>query len=204
MLLNRLAYRKIVALDYLVIAWFLLCLLIGLWSAKRINSLGALGDGLISTGQSISGVADWIGGLGDTPLIGAGFDLIADRIGGLGESTVEQGEQSKDEVWRVARLVGILFTLLPTAPVLAFWIPVRVSAERERRSLKAALQAGDPAVWEYLARQAADDLPFRQLQAISPDPWEDIRQGRYEALARVELDRLDLSPVAGDPPARDG
>jgi hypothetical protein len=55
-------------------------------------------------------------------------------------------------------------------------------------------------VWEYLARQAADDLPFRKLRTISDDPWEDIRQGRYEALARVELDRLDLSPV-GDPPA---
>lgn len=204
MLLNRLAYRRIVALDYLVIAWFLLCLLLGIWSATRINSLGALGDGLISTGRSISGVAEWIGGLGDTPLIGGGFDLVADQVGSLGESTAQQGQQSKDEVWRVARLVGILFTLLPTLPVFAFWIPVRVSAERERRSLKAALQAGDPAVWEYLARQAADDLPFQQLQAISPDPWEDIRQGRYEALARVELDRLDLSPVAGEPPRRDG
>jgi hypothetical protein len=200
-LLSRLAYRKIVALDYLVIAWFLLCLLLGIWSAKRINSLGALGDGLVSTGQSISGVAEWIGGLGDTPLIGAGFDVIADRIGELGDSTAEQGQQSKEEVWRMARLVGILFTLLPTAPVMAFWIPVRISAERERRSLKMALQEGDPAVWEYLARQAADDLPFRKLRTISDDPWEDIRQGRYEALARVELDRLDLSPVAGDPPA---
>lgn len=204
MLLSRIAYRKIVALDYLVIAWCLLCLLLGIWSAKRINSLGALGDGLISTGKSISGVASWIGGLGDTPLIGAGFDVVAGSIGGLGESTAEQGQRSKDEVWRVARLVAILFTVLPTAPVLAVWIPVRVSAERERRSLKAALKAGDPAVWEYLARQAADDLPFRRLRAISPDPWEDIRQGRYEALARVELDRLDLSPVAGEPPTRDG
>lgn len=204
MLLNRLPYRRIVAIDYLVIAWFLLCLLLGIWSAKRINGLGALGDGLISTGNSITSLADWIGGLGDTPLVGAGFDLVAGQIGDLGESTAAQGQDSKDEVWRVARLVGILFTLLPTVPVLAFWIPVRVSAERERRSLRTALRNGDPAVWEYLARQAADDLPFRKLQAISADPWEDIRQGRYEALARVELDRLDLSPVAGEPPTRDG
>jgi len=201
-LLSRIAYRRIVAIDYLVIAWFLFCLLLGIWSATRINRLGSLGDGLISTGNSIASLAEWIGGLGETPLVGAGFGLVADSVADLGESTARSGRESKDEVWRVARLVGILFTLLPTIPVLAFWIPVRVSAERERRSLRDALRAGDPAVWEYLARQAADDLPFRKLQAISADPWEDIRQGRYEALARVELDRLDLSPVAGDPPTR--
>jgi hypothetical protein len=203
-LLNRIAYRRIVALDYLVIAWCLLCLLLGIWSAKRINQLGALGDGLVTTGNSISGLADWIGGLGDTPFVGAGFDIVAGSIGDLGESTAEKGQESKDAVWRVALVVGILFVILPTAPVLAFWVPARVSAERERRSLRDALRAGDPAVWEYLARQAADDLPFGRLQAISADPWEEIRQGRYEALARVELDRLDLTPVAGEPPVRGG
>lgn len=200
MLLNRMAYRRIVALDYLVIAWCLLCLLLGIWSAKRINQLGALGDGLVSTGDSISGLADWIGGLGDTPFVGAGFDIVAGSIGELGESTAEKGQESKDAVWRVALVVGILFVVLPTVPVLAVWVPVRISAERERRSLREALQAGDPAVWEYLARQAADDLPFRKLQAISADPWADIREGRYETLARIELDRLDLTPVAGAPP----
>ncbi|HEY6566258.1 MAG TPA: hypothetical protein VI341_01960, partial [Actinomycetota bacterium] len=62
-------HQRIVALDFLVIAWFVLCLMLGVGAAKRINHLGALGDGLVSAGDSVSGVGDWIGGLEDTPLI---------------------------------------------------------------------------------------------------------------------------------------
>ncbi len=57
-------------------------------------------------------------------------------------------------------------------------------------------------MWEYLALQAVDDMSFRDLRKISADPWEDIRNARYEELARVEIDRLGLTPAAGEQPAR--
>lgn len=57
-------------------------------------------------------------------------------------------------------------------------------------------------MWEYLALQAVDDMSFKDLRKISADPWEDIRQGRYEALARVEIDRLGLTLAAGGSPSR--
>jgi len=200
--LSRMTHQRIVALDFLVIAWVLLCLMLGMAATKRINHLGTLGDGLVSAGDSVSGVGDWISGLEDTPLIGGTFGAVADKIDSLGSSTAQQGRNGKAAVWKAALGIGILITLLPTLPILVFWIPARVAVERERSSLRASLKADEPGVWEYLALQAVDDMSFRDLRKISADPWEDIRQGRYEALARVEIDRLGLTLAAGEQPDR--
>jgi hypothetical protein len=200
--LSRMAHRRIVVIDVFVVAWVVLCLLLGVAATKRINRLGRLGDGLVSAGESVSGVGDWIGGLQDTPFIGGSIGAIADRVDALGTSTVEQGRNGKDAVWRAALWIGVLITLLPTLPVLAVWVPARVAVERERSSLRAALRANEAGVWEYLAMQAVDALSFRDLRKISADPWDDIRQGRYAALARVEIDRLSLAVPEGEPPSR--
>ena len=64
------------------------------------------------------------------------------------------------------------------------------------------MKENEPGVWEFLALQAADDMSFQELRKISADPWEDIRQARYEALARVEIDRLGLTLAAGEIPSR--
>jgi hypothetical protein len=201
-LLSRVTHRRIVAIDLLVIAWVLFCLMLGIAATKRINRLGALGDGLVSAGNSVSGVGGWIGGLSQTPVIGGSFGTVADKINALGSATAQQGRDGKDAIWKAALGVGILIILVPTLPVLFVWVPVRVGVERERASLRAALKAKEPGVWEYLALQAVEDMSFRDLRKISADPWEDIRRGRYAVFARLEIDRLGLTPVAGEPPSR--
>jgi hypothetical protein len=201
-MLSRMTHQRIVAIDFLVIAWVLLCLMLGMAATKRINHLGTLGDGLVSAGDSVSGVSEAISGLEGTPLIGGTLGAIANRIDDLGAATAQQGRDGKDAVWKAALAIGILIALLPTLPILAIWIPVRVGVERERSSLRAALKANEPGVWEYLALQAVDDMSFRDLRRVSADPWEDIRRGNYETLARVEIDRLGLTLAAGQAPAR--
>ena len=201
-MLSRMTHQRIVALDFLVIAWVLFCLMLGMAVTKRINHLGALGDGLVSAGDSVSGVGDWISGLQDIPLIGGSIGTVADKVDALGASTAQQGRNGKEAVWKAALGIGLLLTLLPTLPILAVWIPVRVGIERERASLRVSLKENEPGVWEFLALQAADDMSFQELRKISADPWEDIRQGRYEALARVEIDRLGLALAAGEAPSR--
>ena len=57
----------------------------------------------------------------------------------------------------------------------------------------AADQAGDDPVFaELLARRAAVQLPMRRLVAVSPEPWRDLAEGRFEPLARAELERLGV------------
>ncbi len=200
-MLSRMTHRHIVAIDLVLIVWVLFCLTLGIAATKRINHLGTLGDGLVSAGNSVSGVGGWIDGLSSTPIIGGTVGAVADKIDALGVSTAQKGRDGKAAVWRTALWCGILVTLLPTLPILAVWIPARLSLERERASLNAALRADERGVWEYLALQAADDMSFRDLRRISVDPWEDIRQGRFEQLAQVEIDRLGLTVAAGEPPA---
>lgn len=199
---SRMSHHRIVGIDFLVIAWVLLCLMLGVGATKRINHIGALGDGLVSAGDSVSGVGGAIAGLEDTPLVGGAFGAVADKIDALGGATAQQGRNGKEAIWKAALGIGILITLLPTLPLLAIWIPIRVSIERERASLRASLKANEPGVWEFLALQAVDDMSFKDLRKISADPWEDIRQGRYEALAQVEIDRLGLTLAAGEQPTR--
>jgi hypothetical protein len=186
------SHQRIVGVDFLVLAWVVLCVWLGIAVGSRINDLQALGDGLIQAGDSVSGVGDWIANLEDIPLIGGGFGAIADRVDQLGQGAAAQGEAGKEAVFRAALGTGLLLSLLPTLPILAVWVPLRIRLERDRASLKAALRANEPGVWEFLALQAADDMSFRQLRAISDDPWEDLRQGRFRELAQAEIDRLAL------------
>ena len=97
-MLSRMTHQRIVALDFLVIAWVLFCLMLGMAVTKRINHLGALGDGLVSAGDSVSGVGDWIAGLQDIPLIGGSIGAVADKVDDLGAATAQQGVNGKEAV----------------------------------------------------------------------------------------------------------
>ena len=47
----------------------------------------------------------------------------------------------------------------------------------------------------YLANRAVATRGFRELQRASADPVGDLASGRYEALAKLELDHLALRPT---------
>ena len=202
-MLSRVSHRHIVMFDVAVVAWILFCLMLGIGATKRVNRLGKLGDGLISAGNSVSGVGGWIGGLSQTPVVGGTFGSVADKINALGSATVQQGRDGKEAIWKAALGIGLLITLVPTLPVLAVWVPLRIGVERERSSLRAALKAKEPGVWEYLALQAIEDMSFRDIRKISVDPWEDVRKGRFAVFARLEIDRMGLASAAGEPPSRE-
>jgi len=79
-------------------------------------------------------------------------------------------------------------------PVVGLYVPLRVSWDRDvRAALKALRESGDdPTFREFLARRAAERLPFHQLVDVSSDPWRDLERGHYDALSRAELRRLGI------------
>jgi hypothetical protein len=80
-------------------------------------------------------------------------------------------------------------------PLLALYAPLRTARIREVRAVRRALgeSRGDPVFEQFLARRAAERLPYCRLRLISPDPWHDLATGHYERLAAAELRRLDLA-----------
>jgi hypothetical protein len=192
---SRFPQRSILAIDALVILWTIGWVVLGVTVGLFVERLGAVGEGLEDAGEAIVRSGESVDDLSDVPLIGGGFDALADEIRGLGRGTAERGRSIEDDFDGLAVLVGGAIALGPTIPVLVLWVPPRVSRERERRALTRSLRAGDGLAMAYLANRAVATRGFRELQRASTDPVGDLIAGRYEELARLELEHLALRPT---------
>jgi hypothetical protein len=188
----RIPQRSVVAIDVLVVLWTLLWIVIGIAVGSFVERLGAVGDGLEDAGRAIGRAGEAVGELADVPLVGEGFSTVAAEIQGVGRDTVARGRSVEEDVDRLALLVGISVALGPTVPILAIWVPPRVTRERERQALRASLRRADGTALAYLANRAVATRGFRELMAVSDDPIADLAAGRHEALASLELKHLSL------------
>ncbi len=190
---SRLPQRSVVAIDLLVLVWTVVWLVLGITVGTFVERLGAVGDGLEGAGQAIHRAGDAVGRLSDVPLVGEGFEAVANEIRTIGNETVENGRSVEQDVDALALLIGVGLAAGPTLPVLAAWIPPRVSRERERSALRRSLKSGDGVALAYLANRAVAGRLFRELRTASDDPVADLAAGRYEALAALELEHLALA-----------
>jgi hypothetical protein len=60
----------------------------------------------------------------------------------------------------------------------------------------------DPVLLRFLANRALLNLSFEEVTAVSQDPFQDVEEGRVEALANRELRRLGLRPATVSPSPR--
>ena len=192
LVIARLSHRRVRTVDTLVVVWVLLCILLGFFIARRVNELGSLGDGLVSVGTAISDTAEGLADVADIPLVGGGLEAVVSQIDSIGQSAVAKGEEGKSAVLRLAVAIGLLFTLVPTLPVLVVWVPLRVLWERDRREVREAWERGSEGVQAYLAHRVVATYPYRKLHEVSDDPWSDLQSERFEDLAGLELNRLGL------------
>ena len=189
---SRLPQRSIVAIDLLVVLWTIAWLILGIAVGTFVERLGAVGEGMEDTGRAIGRAGDAVDQLSDVPLVGEGFDAIAQEIHEIGRETAQNGRSVEDDVDSLAILIGAGLALGPTLPILAVWVPPRVSRERERRALRKSLESDDRVALAYLANRAVATRLFRELRKASDDPVADLAAGRYEALAALEMDHLAL------------
>ena len=189
---SRLRQRSVVAIDLLVVLWTAAWLVLGIAVGTFVERLGAVGEGLEDAGRAIGRAGDAVDELSDVPLMGAGFAKIAGEVHGIGRATIENGRSFEEDIDSLAILVGAGLALGPTLPVLALWVPPRLSRERERHALRKSLKARDGTALAYLANRAVATRLFRELRKASDDPVADLAAGRYEALAALELDHLAL------------
>ncbi len=191
---SRLPQRSVVAIDLLVVLWTVAWLLLGIAVGTFVGRLDAVGDGLEDAGRAIGRAGEAVNELSDVPVVGGGFAEIAQRIDEIGRNTAENGRSVKEDVHSLALLIGAGLALGPTLPVLALWVPPRLSRERERHALRKSLRTGDDSALAYLANRAVATRLYRELRTASEDPVADLTAGRYEALAALELDHLGLRP----------
>jgi hypothetical protein len=189
-----LSARSVRWLDVGVAAWIVVWIVLGVLIWSDIGAQAQLSTDVIKVGTAVKDTGKALGVVGGLPLVGGQIGDFADRIETMGAEVEASGQDSRSGIARTAVVAGLGVGILPAALVLLVYLPARLRWRRYVGAIAAALPgaAHDPAFEQYLARRAADALPWDHLRAITPDPWSDIRRGECRALADAELERLGL------------
>jgi hypothetical protein len=179
-----------VAVAVWVVAWIVLALLVG----REVRDLRELSDTVVVAGIAVEETGDLVESLGSVPFVGGRVGEVADRVRTAGRSAQASGRDSRDSTENLSILLALSIGLIPTLPLLGLYAPLRVTWTREARAVRRALASGsaDPVLKEFLARRAVLNLPYQKLRAVSPDPFRDLEEGRFDELAARELERLGL------------
>jgi hypothetical protein len=186
--------RSVRWIDAGVAVWVVVWIVLGVLLWHDIGAQAQLSDDVIKIGAAVESTGEALGVVGGLPLVGERIGEFADRIQTMGAEVEASGQDSRSGIERTAVIAGLGLGVLPAALVLLLYLPARLRWKRYTGAIAAALPGAvnDPAFDEYLARRAADALPWGQLRAITPDPWGDIGRGECRALADAELERLGL------------
>ena len=173
-----------------VVVWVALGVLI--WHDIRAQT--QLSADVIKIGTAVTDTGQALGVVGGLPLVGGSIGEFAAKIEKMGAEVAASSEDSRAGIERTAVIAGLGVGILPAALALFLYLPVRIRWRRYVGAVADALPgaAGGPAFEQYLARRAADTLPWNRLRALSDDPWRAIASGDYRALADAELARLGL------------
>lgn len=183
--------------DALALAWLVATGFVAVTAYDLILALQAPARALVSAGESVRDAFD------DAARIADQRDPAGALAGGSGAggSLVESGREQAETVATVALGTGIGIALLGLAPVLLFWVPLRLRYARAAGSA-VAVRDGHP---DLLALRALAGRPVRQLLAVSPDPagaWRAADDDALRGLAALELRALGLRSPAVPSPGR--
>lgn len=191
--------RALLVLDAALIVWTIVWIVIAVAISREVQDLAELSDTVTTVGAAAEASGAALGLLGDLPVVGdavgSTLDEPAAEIQEAGRSAQESGARSRESVDALSVLLGLAVALIPSTPLLGLYLPARVGRAREAQAIDAArrLAGDDPAFREFLARRAAQNISFRRLAKIAPEPWRELEAGRFDRLARAELERLGLT-----------
>jgi hypothetical protein len=181
--------------DVAAAVYTLAFLSLGAVAGWQIWSLAELHRSLLEGADALSLTARAVGLVGELPVVGNGADQLAGSITDTAAQLRTNALAVRTQVHALAVVVGVAIALLPTVPLLALYLPLRVARARELAGLRRKLAGpADPLLVEHLAHAALRRVPYAQLRRVSRHPWRDVEQGRHEHLAAAELRRLGLRP----------
>ena len=171
------------AIDAAIAGWLVAWILVGIQVGREVERLGELNDTVVLAGEAIEQTGDLMEEIGRVPLLGEPVGDLADDIRRTGRSAQRNAAASRDSVEDLSLLLGLSIALIPTIPLAAVWIPLRLRWRRERRAVRRALASGSGEVERLLADRARGTLPLDEALRLRDHP---------RALADAELGRLGL------------
>lgn len=184
-------------LDLALLVWVAVWIALGLAVAREVHGLSDLSETVVRTGIAVTESSSALEAVGDIPVVGDRVEEATTRVREAGESAQASGRSSQESVENLSLLLGLAIAVIPSLPIVGFYLPIRWSLAREARAVRQALAHGEEdRMLEMLAGRAVHTLPYRLLQRVSRDPIGDLRAGRYGPLATAELTRLGLRDEA--------
>jgi hypothetical protein len=186
----RLIHLLDVAMVVWIAGWIVLALLVG----REVRQLRQLSDTVVVAGVAVEDTGDLLSSLQGVPFVGSQVGDVAERVKAAGQSARVSGRASRDSTENLSVLLALAIGLIPTLPLLGLYAPLRLTWTREARAVRRSLAAApnDRVLKEYLARRAVVNLSYDELLSVSKDPFDDLEEGRFDALAERELERLGL------------
>jgi len=163
---------------------------IAAYTAYEVAALRTLSHTVVKAGAATESTGHALAAVGHIPFVGGRISQLAEQAIAAGASARTSGASTATTIDQLAVLLGIAIALIPTVPLLALYLPLRLSWRRDRNAVRNAVARwdGEPELEAYLAQRAVTHLPYETLRDGS---WSDSE------LAAAELRRLGL-----DRPAR--
>ena len=180
--------------DRLAVFWVTLWLVVGAGVAVTVWRIADIGDTITSSGDALQTAGKAISDFAGVPVIGEDAGKLGSEVTSTSADVSSSGQDVKGQLRRLAVLLGVVISLMPTLPVLGLYLPGRLGRRREIGEIDAALRRDDDTaqVDRLLAERALEHLTFADLAAVSRDPRADIARGESRHLADAELRRLGL------------
>jgi hypothetical protein len=185
------------ALDVVLGVWVVVWIGLGVAIGLELSDLTSLSHTAIVSGQAVESIGRSLGVLGNVPLVGGALAGVADQVQAAGASAIHGGMSSQSSIQTLSVLLAIAVALLPSVPVLGFYLPVRLDLRREANALReaVALHGADPAFQAFLAQRAINSLGYHRLRRVAAVPWAEPSAGSTAELAAAELRRLGIDPA---------
>lgn len=193
-------WRELVA-DVATWTWVSLWVVVAYRLYTTLAQFAGVGRAIGEGGANIQAAGDQVGqSLGGLPLVGEQVrDLSRSAFGAAGEPFVYVGGQLEQLLLLIAALLGILVLAVTLIPWLSRYLPWRARRLFELRTAHRAIRQASRDVPEttirrLLASRALHRLTYGELLEHTPDPIGDFATGRFDRLARAELESVGLRP----------
>jgi hypothetical protein len=187
--------RLIRLLDVVAVLWVVLWVALALLVGREVRNLRELSDTVVTAGVAVEETGGLVRNLGSIPFVGGQVSTVADQVEEAGRSAQASGRDSRDSTENLSVLLALSIALIPTLPLLGLYLPLRWAWTNDARAVRRALKRAaptDPLLVEFLARRAVSNFSYDKLLAVTPEPFRDLEEGRYDSLAGLELDRLGI------------
>jgi hypothetical protein len=184
------ASPRITVPDLALAVWVALWIALAVLVAVNTREVAKLGSTVSQTGSAMRQVGGVIGSIPFSGEVGAASQSVEQA----GASAETNGADAEGAANRLGIFLGIAIALIPSMPVIGFYLPIRLARVREGEAARKSLAryGGDLRFQEFLARRAIQHLTYEEITAVSEQPWDDMRHGRFRDLATAELNRLEI------------